>query len=728
MVQFSRPESTLVYEWASSTAHLNIDEPASSPDGAYVSAGPTSYGDTLEVKLNTIVDPRTSTGHILRTRTYANSGSYITVGLTVYLMQGTTVIGSQSYNSTGTQDHVWTLSAGQANSITDYSDLRVKVIPYDAGGGTLYATGDLHYVEFEVPDAVAGSHTAGMDIFEHIEPFVVVSSGTHVPTSSEIKALTDGNILTSAVTVPSGKSTTLDFDFQLTTSGTILSKTVLHGSFSSAETNLKVYLTEDFETYELLPTPANSFESGSSKAEFVTSITNNQSQDFCPFNSLHYRVLYNESVVRKYEASTNTWSTNSLGFTTGQGLVIQASTLEPKLWVIPGNGTSNFYEIDVSGSYTITPKTPCPAVTDNSLNCVNRAAFDERRNRVYFGFSLNHNRLWMYDVANETWHSLSTPVYAGFCMAYADNVDRLCWITAGGSYYTMNPYDFTWTSMGTVWTQDSLHNKPNMRYHHGLEYLIADYSGGGTNNSRKIGFIDPAQEKFTGLYNFVNDSVLNESTASTATGRVLSIDEDRGEVLTSTRNDTNIVNILDSDLLRGYHNSTISDAVKYKGMRLEITGPFTLSQVKAYAVSDNIALITNEESEYAKGSWGDTGAAETYQVQNTNSQDALSATAFILADGSEGSRYMQLSDDQITWTSNCYYNDLDNGECTVGNSNYNTSGCQTSCPAYAPDWVSLGAVTASGSKNVYARSKFPVSMERKLQQFSIGVEMVFDDN
>jgi hypothetical protein len=68
-------------------------------------------------------DPGVSTGHVLRYRLLAGSGS-----VTAKLKQGTTTIATFGpHTLTGAaQDFAQTLSAGQADSITDYSALRVE--------------------------------------------------------------------------------------------------------------------------------------------------------------------------------------------------------------------------------------------------------------------------------------------------------------------------------------------------------------------------------------------------------------------------------------------------------------------------------------------------------------------------------------------------------------------------------------------------------------------------
>jgi hypothetical protein len=108
--------------WAASSGsdlYAMLDESAYSDTDYIVSA--TASTCTLAIAAGS--DPAVSTGHILRYRLLAGSGS-----VTVTLKQGTTTVASWGPHAlTGSaQDFAQTLSAGEADSITDYSALRVE--------------------------------------------------------------------------------------------------------------------------------------------------------------------------------------------------------------------------------------------------------------------------------------------------------------------------------------------------------------------------------------------------------------------------------------------------------------------------------------------------------------------------------------------------------------------------------------------------------------------------
>ena len=81
----------------------------------------TPSASTFEVKLGAGVSPGVTTGHIARYRA-KGTGS-----LTVRLIQGTTVIATNTPSITGAyQTFSFTLSGAEAATITDYTDLRLR--------------------------------------------------------------------------------------------------------------------------------------------------------------------------------------------------------------------------------------------------------------------------------------------------------------------------------------------------------------------------------------------------------------------------------------------------------------------------------------------------------------------------------------------------------------------------------------------------------------------------
>jgi hypothetical protein len=125
--QTAAPTSTISSgSWTPSTGatlYGTIDE-AVADDADY--DVDTSAGSTMEVKFATLTDPAVSTGHVVRYRISGESGT-----LTVSLRQGaSTEIAAWAHTPPPATPTTFnqTLSGAQADSITDYTDLRLRVV------------------------------------------------------------------------------------------------------------------------------------------------------------------------------------------------------------------------------------------------------------------------------------------------------------------------------------------------------------------------------------------------------------------------------------------------------------------------------------------------------------------------------------------------------------------------------------------------------------------------
>ena len=121
--QYARPTSDVSTGiWTASSGSdlfAMLDETTAS-DADYITTSGTS---TCEVALTSLSDPASSTGHIVRYRISATAG-----GITVRLRQGTTTIATWTHATAPTSltTYEQTLSSGEADSITDYSTLRLQ--------------------------------------------------------------------------------------------------------------------------------------------------------------------------------------------------------------------------------------------------------------------------------------------------------------------------------------------------------------------------------------------------------------------------------------------------------------------------------------------------------------------------------------------------------------------------------------------------------------------------
>ena len=121
--QYARPTSDVsAGTWTASTGSdlfAMLDETAAD-DGDYITSTTAS---TCEVALGSLSDPALSTGHIVRYRISATGG-----GITVRLREGTTTIASWTHDPAPASltTYSQTLSSGEADSITDYTALKLQ--------------------------------------------------------------------------------------------------------------------------------------------------------------------------------------------------------------------------------------------------------------------------------------------------------------------------------------------------------------------------------------------------------------------------------------------------------------------------------------------------------------------------------------------------------------------------------------------------------------------------
>lgn len=127
--QYARPTSDIASGgWQPSSGgdlYAMLDE-ASADDGDYIYSPDNPTTEQFEVKLSTITDPAVSTGHTIKVRLQAIDQD---TQFDLDLVEGSTVLDSWTEAVTvaaGVVQRERTLSGAVADSITDYSDLRVR--------------------------------------------------------------------------------------------------------------------------------------------------------------------------------------------------------------------------------------------------------------------------------------------------------------------------------------------------------------------------------------------------------------------------------------------------------------------------------------------------------------------------------------------------------------------------------------------------------------------------
>ena len=154
MAQFGRPVTPDVATngWSPSTGTTLwgcIDE-ASYSDTDYISDNAVSY---CEVTLTTsLSDPVSSSAHYVRYR-LGRTRTDRTLTVVVRLMQGGTEIASWEHIDPGAsfQPFEQTLTTGQADAITDYTDLRLRFDITSLQNAQVYC--QVSWAELEIPDA-----------------------------------------------------------------------------------------------------------------------------------------------------------------------------------------------------------------------------------------------------------------------------------------------------------------------------------------------------------------------------------------------------------------------------------------------------------------------------------------------------------------------------------------------------------------------------------------------
>jgi hypothetical protein len=108
--------------------------------------------DTWTAGLSSVIDPEASSNHIIRYVYRKDTAGGATIDITTRLMQGVTQIASWSHSNVDSSFTLaqQTLSTAEADSITDYSDLRLEFTA-TASGFPVGKFGDVSWASLQVP-------------------------------------------------------------------------------------------------------------------------------------------------------------------------------------------------------------------------------------------------------------------------------------------------------------------------------------------------------------------------------------------------------------------------------------------------------------------------------------------------------------------------------------------------------------------------------------------------
>ena len=155
--QYARPSSTVstgnYLPVGAPTLHEAVDEVTANTSDYITSA---NTNEEAHLGLGGVTDPNSSSSHIMRARVNGQERAGQTVQIRLYENSGGTLIATFPIATAARrawEDFSYTLSGAEADSITDYSDLSIRVTNTTAQNRDLWVS----WFEMEVPDPVSAS-------------------------------------------------------------------------------------------------------------------------------------------------------------------------------------------------------------------------------------------------------------------------------------------------------------------------------------------------------------------------------------------------------------------------------------------------------------------------------------------------------------------------------------------------------------------------------------------
>lgn len=170
MAQIASPISDVsIGTWTGSPTNTagnryqNIDESVRD-DVDFVRSANDPANTSADFGLTSLIDPLSSSNHTFDfayNRNTSGGGSNPVFTLSVVLLQGTTVIATTTItniSSSGYTTGSYTLTSGEADSITNYANLRVRFTA-NKDSGTRTAWIEVSWFQLQVPDFIAPAIT-----------------------------------------------------------------------------------------------------------------------------------------------------------------------------------------------------------------------------------------------------------------------------------------------------------------------------------------------------------------------------------------------------------------------------------------------------------------------------------------------------------------------------------------------------------------------------------------
>jgi len=158
MAQYAVPDSTVTgpASWNTTPLWQQVDNGingGTADDSTHIEDSNFGSPSTCELGLENLTDPSSSSDHILRIR--LKNAAFSSESMTFALYQGSTQIASKTQSLSAFEGsfstYSLTLSSSEADNISDYTDLRVRLTPSTASSNVQTSE-----IELEVPDAGGG--------------------------------------------------------------------------------------------------------------------------------------------------------------------------------------------------------------------------------------------------------------------------------------------------------------------------------------------------------------------------------------------------------------------------------------------------------------------------------------------------------------------------------------------------------------------------------------------
>lgn len=153
MTQFGQPDSDVIMDFSLSSGSngWELVDGETAEDTGQLSSG--TGGHEADCTISDVTDPEVGTGHIIRVRHQATGGGGAPERFDMELIQGgaqRAIINNQAANRGSFVTTSYTLSAAEADAISDYTNLRLVCTVGAIGGGESI---QISWMVFECPDA-----------------------------------------------------------------------------------------------------------------------------------------------------------------------------------------------------------------------------------------------------------------------------------------------------------------------------------------------------------------------------------------------------------------------------------------------------------------------------------------------------------------------------------------------------------------------------------------------